>query len=280
MWLLSILITIAVLIILGLGLQIVANLESENRAVEAELHATQMYDEAFDARMKEMQRFRHDVSGVLQAIEHESEARAAGDGTDSSEVDQAFCRKSDSLVDALLALKRAQCDSAQIAFSSDVDAGWKSRVQERGIEEVDVQAVAQNLLQNAYEASLEVFPESSRRIGFRMGGSDGRLRIEATNRVASSEMPTFETTKSNPEQHGVGLKVVEDIATSYGGGKDITFDPQTRLLTVRVMLQQRRRSSSVRLPGVSLGSAGLPSGRCSAREPDGTVPVPSADARF
>ena len=280
MWLLLISITIAVLIVLGLGLQIVANLESENRAVEAQLHAAQMYDEAFDAHMKEMQRFRHDVSGLLQAIEYESKARTASDGICSNEVDQAFARKPDSLVDALLALKQAQCESAQIAFSSDVDAGWRMFAQERGIEEVDVQAVAQNLLQNAYEASFEVFPESSRLIGFRMDDSDGKLRIEVTNRIVSDEMPTFETTKSNPKQHGVGLKVVEDIVTSYGGGKDIAFDPLTRLLTVRVMLYQWRRSSPGRLPGASLDSARLPSGRCSAREPDGTVPAPSVGVRF
>ena len=119
MWLISILITIAVLVILSLGMNIVANLESENRAVEAQLHAAQMYDEAFDARMKEMQRFRHDVNGLLQAIEHESKTRSVGDGVDPSNMGKASCQKSDLLVDALLTLKRAQCDSAQIAFSSE-----------------------------------------------------------------------------------------------------------------------------------------------------------------
>ena len=236
MWLLLTLIMLAVLVILGLGLRFVENLESENRAVEAQLRSAQMYDEAFEARMKEMQRFRHDVNGLLQTIEYESKVRAVDSGIGLSGAEQASCRESDSLVDALLGLKRAQCDSACIAFESDVKEGWRALAQEREIEEADVQAVVQNLLQNAYEASLEVLPETNRLIDCRMDDWDGKLRIEVTNRIASDVVPTFETTKSNPEQHGVGLKVVEDIVTSYGGSKTVDFDPQARLLTIRVML--------------------------------------------
>lgn len=236
MWLLLVLITVAVLVILGLGLRFVENLESENRAVEAQLRSAQMYDEAFEVRMKELQRFRHDVNGLLQTIEYGSKVRTADDGTDPSGGEQASCQEAGLLMDALLELKRAQCDSANIAFTTDVNAGWRAFAQARGIEEADVQAVAQNLLQNAYEASLEVFPESDRLIGFCMGDRDGKLRIETTNRIASDVVPTFETTKPDPEQHGIGLKVVEDIAVSYGGGKNVAFDPPTRLLTICVML--------------------------------------------
>ena len=236
MWLLLILTTITVLLILGLGLHYVENLESENRAIEAQLRAVQVYDEALEARMKEIQRFRHDVNGLLQAIEYESTSRNSDDDWSASEACQASDRKQDSLVDSLVDLKRAQCSSAGIAFSSEVDADWRAFSQERGIEEVDVQAVVQNLLQNAYEASLEVFPEPDRLIEYRMGNRDGRLHIEVTNRIASDKAPTFETTKSNPEQHGIGLRVVEDIAASYGGGKSAVFDPQDHLLTMCVTL--------------------------------------------
>lgn len=236
MWLLAILIALTVLVTLGLGLHLVENLESENRMAEARLHAAQMYDEAFEARAKEMRRFRHDVNGLLQAIEYESKNRSADDSSGQSEVIDVVDDSSISLVTALLEHKRAQCRDAGIDFTSDIDAGWRAFAQERGIAESDVQAVIQNLLQNAYEASLEVFPESDRLIRFSLAGCDGRLRIETTNRIASDEMPTFETTKVDSEQHGIGLEVVKDIATSYDGSKDALFDSETRLLTVRVML--------------------------------------------
>lgn len=237
MWLLMILIMISVLVILVLGLRFVENLESENRAVEARLHAAREYDEAFAERMKEIQRFRHDINGLLQAIEHDSTVRDTDGDSSLAEGGQDPDWKSDTLVDSLVKLKQSQCSSANIAFSSDVDAGWQPFVQERGIEEADVQAVVQNLLQNAYEASLEVFPEPDRLIRFRMGIQSGKLHVEVTNRTASSKPPTFETTKPDPEQHGIGLRVVQDIASSYGGGKSASFDPQTRLLTVCVTLQ-------------------------------------------
>ena len=236
MWLLSILIALTVLITLVSGLRLVENLESENRAVEAQLHAVRMYDEAFDERVKEMRRFRHDVNGLLQAIEYESKTRGVGDHIGSGEIAELYGSNSRSLVDALVELKCAQCKDAGIAFECSIDEGWRVCMQERGIEETDVQAVAQNLLQNAYEASLEILPESDRLIRFSIDSCDGKLRIETMNRIASDVMPTFETTKADSEQHGIGLAVVKDIVTSYNGSKDALFDPETRLLTMRVML--------------------------------------------
>jgi len=235
MWLLSILISLTVLITLVLGLRSVENLESENRATEAQLHAIEMYDAALDERMKAMKRFRHDVNGLLQTIEYESKSRSTSceNSDDSEQIPSSSDR---SLIETLLELMQAQCDDAGIAFSSSLDEGWRASVRERGIDEADVQSVVQNLLQNAYEASLVVFPESDRLIRFYMRNCAGRLHIEVTNRIASDEMPAFETTKPSPDQHGIGLKVVEDIVVSCGGGKDVSFDSKTRLLTIRAVL--------------------------------------------
>ena len=235
-WLILALIEVAMLAVLVFGLRFVENLERENRAVEAQLRAVRFYDEALDRRMKEMQRFRHDVNGLLQAVEHASNIERAGGVPKENDAVGDSADKQGLLLDALLSLKQAECAQAGIEFSCGVTDDGRECMRERGVKEADVQAVAQNLLQNAYEASLLVTPASQRIIAFHLDKQGEKLAIEVSNRIASDDVPSFKTGKPNPEEHGVGLQVVDGIVESYGGTKCVDFDPKTRMLTIRVLL--------------------------------------------
>lgn len=255
MWMLTLLIAFTVLALLGLGIRFVEGLESENRAIEAQLRAAQMYDAALDARMKEARRFRHDVDGLLQAVEFAAASEGAsgisaeksidglgamaggnaGEGP-SCNVDSTTQEGQGSLLNAVLDLKHAQCAEAGIRFACEVDDGWLLFSTRRQIDVDDVRAIVQNLLQNAYEASLEVQPASERIIEFELLSRDGKLEIKVANRTPSSTMPTFRTTKEDSEQHGIGLQIVEDVVRSYDGVKLVDFDSSARLLTIRVTL--------------------------------------------
>lgn len=232
----SALIALAVLALLLLGLRFVENLERENRAVEAQVRAAQMYDGALTARMQKMKRFRHDVNGLLLAVEYASANGDSDDGPGQAEADGESQAKSDSLLDALLSLKRIECAGAGIEFSCDVSETWRGCAQVREIEEGDVRAIVQNLLQNAYEASLQVVPASRRAIVFHLSDQGGKLAIRVSNRTASAEMPSFDTTKDNPEEHGIGLQVIDRIVEFYDGSKQVDFDSQSRMISVQVVL--------------------------------------------
>ena len=159
-WALSILVTVMLLAILGLGLRFVENLERENRAIEEQLRSSRLYYEALAVRVREMQRFRHDVNGLLQAVEYASAFESCdgiiGLGNPTGERGA----RQLSILDAMLMAKRDECRDASISFSCEVSDGWRDFVRQRCLDENDVQAIAQNLLQNAFEASLKVEPAS------------------------------------------------------------------------------------------------------------------------
>lgn len=234
-WLLSLLTVLAVLAMLRLGLHLVEDLESQNRIVEAQLNAAQLYDKALEERAKEMRRFRHDVNGLLQAIEFSRfEAAEADNATDKPE---SPTKGALPLVDAVLQLKRRQCAQASMPFICEIDDGSLAAVRYIGIDEDDLCAIVQNLLENAFEESLGVQPTSEHIIEFHMKAlSSTRLRISVRNRTASSQEPTFQTTKQDADHHGIGLQTVRTLVREHGGSLTHDFDSDQRLLTMCVTI--------------------------------------------
>ena len=234
---------LAVLVALGLlraGIGSIDALERENRLVESQMRTERTYREALDARVQEMRRFRHDVNGLLRAVEAakaegvEEEERRAG-ASDAEVAEDA--NDSLPLLTAIIAFKHNQCERVDIAFSCEIVEGFAERVAACALGETDLCAIVQNLLENAYEASLDVARDTGPLVALRLGAGEAEgLIIEVRNRIAASEMPSFETTKPNPDQHGIGMRIVEETARKHGGALVFVFDPLTRILTARVVI--------------------------------------------
>ena len=231
-WLATLMVAIAALALLGLGLRFVENLELENRAVESQLRAARLYDKALEERVKEMQRFRHDINGLLQAIEYSQYLQRNG------ETEPAF-KGASTLINSTLKLAKQQCAEANIDFSCDIDESFIAKANGLEIEESDIYAVVRNLIENALEASMEIQPASDRFIFTRLSAQENGLAIEVSNRIAKNEMPTFETTKEDVHQHGIGLQIVNDIATRHGGDARPSLDAATRTLSMHVQLGKK-----------------------------------------
>ena len=233
------------ILLASLGLRVIEGMERENRLAEAELQASQLYRDSLDSRVEQVRRYRHDADGLLRAIEHSigDEAGVLVGAAVSSDEDEpslgfGFGRYQLPLAEAAVQSKRRLCSDEGIAFTCEIDPGFAVEAAGRGISEPDLCIVLQNLLDNAYEASLEakgagIAPAMSLRLDAREGGG---LDIVAGNRTASTTAPTFRTGKANPKLHGVGLQVVNDIARSHGGNLSSDFDSTTHVLTMTVRL--------------------------------------------
>lgn len=234
-----------VLILLSsFGLRVIEGMERENRLVEAELQASQLYRESLDSRVEQVRRYRHDADGLLRALEQSIGRYPDASAPGSTVVDQepnlgfglGYCQLP--LADAAIQSKRRLCADEGIAFTCEPDPAFAAKAAHRGISEPDLCIVLQNLLDNAYEASLEakaagVEPAMSLCLSVQ---TDGGLRITVTNKTASYKPPTLRTSKSNPQLHGVGLHVVNDIVRTHGGLFSSEFDSITRTMTVTVGL--------------------------------------------
>ena len=236
---------VALLMLASLGVRIVEGLESENRLVEAELEASQLFRESLDSRAEQVRRYRHDADGLLRAIEHtlDPDTKAARGQESPGKLDRKEWTVSSEdcqlpLVDAAMQSKRSLCADAGIDFSCKVDPAFARASVQRGVNEVDLCVLLQNLLDNAYEESLRaiaagVGPSMSLELVYR----DGELRIAVSNRTVSDKLPEFRSRKARPELHGVGLQVVRDIVREHGGGLVSEFDSETRLLTITATLR-------------------------------------------
>ena len=259
-WALMLAVFCALLAILALGLKAVDDAERENRLMEMQLHSEQMYREALEARIMEMRRFRHDVDGLLRAIELSGGASVKSSAPtggmmlvdDASLVDDAFAgngfdgdnppvlpkslREAFPLVAAIIELKCIQCAEEDVVFDAVVADDFASTAVAAGVREQDVCASVQNLLQNAYDESLRIKTADQRSMSLCMNRHGDKAAIRVTNCTESEEPPTFRTKKADGESHGVGLFLVNRAAAKYDSEPQVSFDGHAKLLTIDVEL--------------------------------------------
>ena len=224
--------TTGLTIILFLSLLVLARIalliEDENGAIEKEIQMSRIYEEALQERVREIRQFRHDVKGLLQAMD-----RTASPGPMESSTEER--QSSLPLLSAILELKEQQCEQSCVDFLMD-KATLISAVQDSGIDETDICLLLQNLLDNAYEASLKIPEKSQRAVYLDMKVNDSIKEIVVTNSISPTEGFSYRTSKANPEQHGIGLKIVDRITKKYGGKRTVEIDGNNHRVKVTVTL--------------------------------------------
>ena len=295
-------------VVLSFALRVVEDREQMNRLVAAELEASKLYGTALGQRVEQLRRYRHDAAGLLRAIESAlGETEGAARVHSGPVANAPAVMEGASLANAIVAFKRQQCAIAGIAFESDVEEGCLDFALKSGVDEGDMCAVLQNLLENAYEANLRVKDAPARFVrlaigqvsvgGERPGSSASggavpggeaqagggaetscnavtgggtetgggaepgwaaragggaetdnaatcgnanlggmRLGIVVENRMDSTETFSRETSKPDPQRHGVGLGIVEEVVSRYAGSYTIDFDEDAHTLAVTVVL--------------------------------------------
>ena len=224
----------AVLVLVGIGMRLVWNMELENRIAEAEVESSRLFQGMMDDRVEQVRRYRHDADALLRAIEQATEFGAGRFPLSNTAIE----------------VQRHRCEQAGIPFSIAAEDISEALIA-RGIGDSDLCLVLQNLLDNAYEATVAL--EQSANTPDWQGVSlkvceepTGEITIAVDNRIAEDSLPSFQTGKANPEYHGVGLRVVDDIARKYGGSLTPEFDSSTGTLTMTVRLQALQEVEHVR----------------------------------
>ncbi len=227
--------TTGLTIILFLSLLVLARIalliEDENGAIEKELQMSRIYEEALQERVREIRRFRHDVMGLLQAMDGASPSSPMGESMEERQ-------SSLPLLSAILELKEQQCEQSCVDFLMD-KATLISAVQDSGIDETDICLLLQNLLDNAYEASLKIPEKSQRAVSLDMKVNDPIKEIVVTNSISPTEGFSYRTSKANPEQHGIGLKIVDRIIKKYGGKRTVEIDRNNHRISFIITLDRR-----------------------------------------
>lgn len=202
--------------------------EKELAALYTQRSTEQKYVEIAERNMEEIEAIRQNMGNQLKAIYD-----LAGSGDSREKIREMLDFSSDhlkgsspmrycgnSVVNAILTIKSQSAREKDIAMESEC-----SIPEEIGIEMIDLCSLFTNLIDNAIEACEKVAEKEKRSLSVRAGLRGGYLTVKVENTYAQApvkEKGRILTSKQDKDNHGYGLKLVEDIAKKYNGNVEIT----------------------------------------------------------
>ncbi len=197
--------------------------------------AERAYYDELDHRYEETRKIRHDINNHLLALKLLVEkgdlaSAKAYIGEISEELDQTIMpvRTGSNVLDALLWQKISRARKAQIDIQPEIQCsvkGWN-------ISDYDLCGIFGNILDNALEA---VEGMEAPVVNLFIGKQLDMLYISCKNAYkgeCTKRGENYVTTKSSPENHGLGIPRVREIAKLYGGEVNITAEKGEFLIEI------------------------------------------------
>ncbi|MDO4522031.1 MAG: GHKL domain-containing protein [Eubacteriales bacterium] len=212
----------------------------ENRMLRDYMKSTQELYESIEERTEAMRRYRHDLVKHIRTLEAMLERETDMEGIQLY-VDnlkhqyEDLCSQDccgDEVVNAILAVKRQQCERKRILLEVQVENGDYG-----GIRELDLVALLQNLLDNAVEAQERIGEPEKKKISFRMSAEPEGIHIFVRNQIPDGERPEFRSGKKQREEHGFGRRIISSIVKKYHGEDRMLWDEETRCYTEELWLK-------------------------------------------
>lgn len=239
--------TVAVLILLGflkIGIQyyiyVMAVLRNERNVFERLMEEKRLQYEFSKENIEAVNRKCHDLKHQLLALETADgserrkmieETRKAVDFYDSA------VRTGNETLDVLLTEKSILCARDEIRFSCMVKADGLERI---GI--IDLYTMLGNALDNAIEC-VRVLADQKKRVVSLSVQTKGNVLYFSVENYYENEIRLFHglpvTSKSDGQNHGIGLRSIQRIAESYGGEIHISTESHIFLLQAVVPLSKK-----------------------------------------
>ena len=201
-------------------------LEDELRLARLNEHYSRQYSESMKQQYAAVRSMKHDmrnsfltVAELIRDGEYDSAYRFAKENSDAPEALQAFADTGSSVADAVI--------NSKLSYAAGLGISTRclsvSRIS--GISDIDLCSLLGNALDNAVTACAALPPDTEREISLEISCDNGRFyTFTVKNTVASSVLesnPELLTTKDDSTSHGLGTKIIRDIAKRSGGRVDL-----------------------------------------------------------
>lgn len=140
------------------------------------------------------------------------------------------------MLDCLISEMQQKCSMDNIIFKMDINLH-----EQCFMNDFDVCTLFGNILINAYEATMRLENHENKEIVFKMGVIDSFIVVKISNYILpdkNTKSYLFKTSKSDKENHGLGMKNIDDIVNKYGGIKKISIVGELFILKVIFPAQQ------------------------------------------
>lgn len=196
-------------------------IESENEMLKIENEYREKHYEEIKVQHEQIRKLRHDSKSslsVLRSLIISGKTDKAIEFIDKSAEEigkiNTFIKTNNDIVNAVVntKLSAAQAAGIKVTALSVSDFG--------DIDSYDLCHLIGNLLDNAVCAAKQ---SDEKKLSFKAIQSESRLTIQISNSIDNSvtkSNPELLTTKSDKLSHGLGLKIVKDIADKYNASTD------------------------------------------------------------
>ena len=223
-----VLFTLFTMIVFGVAKYLqMKHIVNENKLLERYVDSMKMFCEEIERKLEVTRKYRHDLVGYIQTLERLLEEFEQNEKILEYVNDQKMmyerCTVSegcgDEFLDSILNLKREECQKSGIVFDAKVEKGDYS-----GMEPVDKVCLFINLLDNAIEATERLKTKENARIFLRVRTFAGKLHVYMENNIWEGEIFSFQTKKSDAENHGLGTVIINQVLEKYEGVREFKFD--------------------------------------------------------
>ena len=221
-------------------------IELENHLFEAYMESLETFCNEMQEKIEATRRYRHDLKGYIQTLE-----TLLGTNNENKVVKQyiedqkkkhselrasVFCQ--DELIDAMIRMKRDECEQKGIFLKVDILDGDYS-----GMEEMDKVCLITNLLDNAIEATERLESEKRPDIYLKVEVCGNQMRIYQENGLAKAEAFSFRTQKADKYNHGLGTAIIKQVLKKYDGTRNLVVDRERHILQDELCLTLKREES-------------------------------------
>ena len=218
----------------------------ENQLIQSYMVSMQSFYEMIQERIEMTRRYRHDLAKHIQTLEimlqedgtHEMQEYMENLKVRYYQLKHAeYC--TDEVINTVISIKKQQCEEKEIPFEVEIEDGNYSL-----IKDIDLVAILYNLLDNAYEESERINGEKDKRgIHLYMGCENGVIRMRTENHIVPGHRIDFETEKSDKEEHGIGMTIIDYLIKTYHGKREISVNSEQNLLTIDVILNGMEKTA-------------------------------------
>lgn len=213
-------------------------LKAENTILEEKNKLNYQYFSDLTENELELRKIKHDIGGALEIVKEliydENDIKSAEHLFDElsetvRHIDTGYYCKN-SLINAIVTNKSKTCKKENIEFNVSISIS-----ENLGISDSDICRALLNMLDNSIEANLALEDNHDKFVSLTVKTIDDYLYIKTEN---PCKAPVIEkkTSKDNKEEHGYGLKILEQFAKDYNGSFTITNEKNSvsSLLTLKL----------------------------------------------
>lgn len=189
----------------------------ENSILRTQLHEQELFIEKNEKKDEEIREFRHDIkryfSNYLYLLEKGEVGTVIEELRKNLRRDfmkESILYTSNIMLNAIINEKKAVCEKNGIPLFVHISLGTN-------LESMELAIALENLLDNAIEAEQK---ESQKGIWLNIEVIDNMLNLIVENKIHQSVVdanPNLNTLKKNKEEHGMGIRIVRQIADQMEG---------------------------------------------------------------